>query len=195
MLWSCVPHCFDHAFKYTLTMISSQPAAACSILILRPPEPITCPILSGSMLNLLIRGAYWDSCLAGGGSHDCISRKMCCLPALAWSRACRITSRVIPSTCIPTKLAYFLVQKTRSSSSSCSCFYPSSSSSFSSSSCFTLTQVTLRDISSTCIAAKPALLLLLSLLHKAASSSSLFKLTQVRRSCDVCSIKGVQMVS
>ena len=29
--------------------------------------------------------------------HACISRTTCCLPALAWSRACFMTSRVIPS--------------------------------------------------------------------------------------------------
>lgn len=81
-----------------LTWISSQPAAACSILTVLPPDPMTCPILSGSMVNLLILGAYWDSCLAGGGLHAPISRRMCCLPTLACSRACSITARVIPST-------------------------------------------------------------------------------------------------
>ena len=64
--------------------------------IILPPGPMTAPIFSGSILMRIMRGAYWLSSGLASVIASAILPRMCIRAALACSRACAMTGKVIP---------------------------------------------------------------------------------------------------
>ena len=63
------------------------PVSSIILLIVFPPEPITSLILSGSIVNVIIFGAYLLNCFLGSLIASAILSRMNILPFLACSRA------------------------------------------------------------------------------------------------------------